>query len=75
MTKDKASVSSPNSAQENSTDSRKISDEAPELTTNLSDFALFLTVMKDKTAYRNTLSIILDEKDLWLKEVKVEQVI
>lgn len=42
---------------------------------NLSDFALFLSVMKNKTAYENTLSIILDEPDLRLKEVKVEQVI
>lgn len=46
-----------------------------DLTTNLSDFALFLTVMKNKAAYRNTLSIILDERDIQLKEVKVEQVI
>lgn len=42
---------------------------------NLSDFALFLTVMKNPKAYRNTLSIILDEPDIRLKEVKVEQVI
>lgn len=42
---------------------------------NLSDFALFLSVMKNKTAYRNVLSIILDEDDLTLVEVKVEQVI
>ena len=41
---------------------------------NLSDFALFLSVMKNKEAYRNTLSIILDE-DIELDEVKVEQVI
>lgn len=42
---------------------------------NLSDFALFLSVMKNKKAYQNTLSIILDEPDIQLKEVKVEQVI
>ena len=42
---------------------------------NLSDFALFLSVMKVKEAYQNVLSIILDESDLKLKEVKVEQVI
>lgn len=42
---------------------------------NLSDFALFLSVMKNKKAYENVLSIILDEKDLTLVEVKVEQVI
>ncbi len=42
---------------------------------NLSDFALFLTVMKNKSAYQNTLSIILGEADLELKEVKVEEVI
>ena len=44
-------------------------------TFNLSDFALFLSVMKNKTAYENTLSIIHDEPDLRLKEVKVEQVV
>ena len=42
---------------------------------NLSDFALFLSVMKNKEAYQCTLSIILDEKDLELTEVKVEEVI
>lgn len=42
---------------------------------NLSDFALFLSVMKNPRAYQCTLSIILDEPDIQLKEVKVEQVI
>ncbi len=42
---------------------------------NLSDFALFLSVMKVKEAYENVLSIILDEPDLKLKEVKAEQVV
>ncbi len=42
---------------------------------NLSDFALFLSVMKVKKAYEDVLSIILDEPDLQLKEVKVEQVV
>lgn len=42
---------------------------------NLSDFALFMSVMKVKEAYEDVLSIILDEADLKLKEVKVEQVI
>lgn len=42
---------------------------------NLSDFAFFLSVMQVKKAYRNILSIILDEEDLELLEVKVEQVI
>ncbi len=50
-------------------------DFAEEMESNLCDFALFLTVMKNSTAYRNTLSIILDEPDIRLKEVKVEQVI
>lgn len=45
------------------------------VTINLSDFALFLSVMKNKKAYQNTLSIILDEPDIQLKEVKVEQVV
>ncbi len=42
---------------------------------NLSDFALFLSVMKVKEAYEDVLGIILDEPDLRLKEVKAEQVI
>lgn len=42
---------------------------------NLSDFALFLSVMRNREAYENVLSIILDEPDLVLTEVKVEQVI
>ena len=45
------------------------------VTINLCDFALFLSVMKNPKAYRNTLSIILDEPDIRLKEVKVEQVV
>lgn len=47
----------------------------PDFQLNLSDFALFLSVMKVKEAYQDVLSIILDEPDLNLKEVKVEQVI
>lgn len=42
---------------------------------NLSDFALFLSVMKHKRAYECVLSIIMDEHDIALREVKVEQVI
>lgn len=42
---------------------------------NLSDFALFLSVMKIKEAYEDVLGIILDEPHLKLKEVKVEQVV
>ena len=42
---------------------------------NLSDFALFLSVMKVKEAYENVLGIILDEPNLKLKEVKAEQVV
>lgn len=42
---------------------------------NLSDFALFLSVMKVQKAYEDALSIILDEPGLILKEVTVEQVI
>ena len=41
----------------------------------LSDFALFLSVMKNKPAYECTLSIILGEEKLELEEVKVEEVI
>ncbi len=41
----------------------------------LSDFALFLSVMKVKEAYRSVLSIILEEPGLEFKEIKVQQVI
>lgn len=54
-------------------ENRKIFPEGYEI--NLSDFALFLSVMKVKEAYTDVLSIILDEPDLKLKEVKAEQVI
>lgn len=37
---------------------------------NLSDFALFLSVMKVKAAYRDVLSIILNENDLELEHIK-----
>lgn len=54
----------------------EVSDILPEnYELNLSDFALFLSVMQKKEAYECTLSIIMDEKDLRLKEVKVEQVV
>ena len=42
---------------------------------NLSDFALFLSVMRNREAYESVLSIILDEKDLTLEEVQVEHVV
>ena len=42
---------------------------------NLSDFALFLSVMKNPRAYRAVLSIFMEEPDIELVEVKVEQVI
>ncbi len=42
---------------------------------NLSDFALFLSVMKNPKAYRNVLSIFIDEPDIELADVKVEQVV
>lgn len=42
---------------------------------NLSDFALFLSVMKHKRAYECALSIFLEEPDIQLSEVKVEQVV
>ena len=42
---------------------------------NLCDFALFLSVMKNETAHRNVLSIIMGERNLELKEVHVEEVI
>ena len=42
---------------------------------NLSDFALFLSVVKNPRAYQCMLSIFMDEPDIELAEVKVEQVI
>ena len=42
---------------------------------NLSDFALFLSVMKDPRAYRCVLSVFMDEPDIELQDVKVEQVV
>ena len=42
---------------------------------NLSDFALFLSVMQNREAYESVLSIILDEKDISLEEVHVEHVV
>ena len=42
---------------------------------NLSDFALFLSVMKNPRAYQCVLSIFMEEPDIELAEVKVEQVI
>ncbi len=47
--------------------------EKPEF--NLSDFALFRTLMKHRAAYENTLSIITEEPELKLKDVRVEEVI
>ena len=43
--------------------------------TNLSDFALFLSVMRHKKAYQNVLSIIMEERELRLIQVHVEEVI
>ena len=42
---------------------------------NLSDFALFLSVMKDPRAYRCVLSVFMDGPDIELQDVKVEQVV
>lgn len=42
---------------------------------NLSDFALFLSVMKDPRAYHCVLSVFMDEPDIELQDVKVEQVV
>lgn len=42
---------------------------------NLSDFALFLSVMKNPKAYKCVLSIFMEEPDIELAEVKVEQVV
>lgn len=42
---------------------------------NLCDFALFLSVMKNKKAHEITLSIIMENPDLQLDEVHVEEVV
>ena len=42
---------------------------------NLSDFALFLSVMRHKKAYQNVLSIIMEEREIRLVKVRVEEVI
>ena len=42
---------------------------------NLSDFALFLSVMKNQKAHENVLSIITDETDLRLRKIHVEEVV
>ena len=42
---------------------------------NLSDFALFLSVMKNREAHQNVLSIIMEEPELKLAEVHVEEVV
>lgn len=55
---------------------RNLSNQPPEeMEFNLSDFALFLTVMKHREAYESTLSIITNDPELKLKEVHVEEVI
>jgi predicted transposase/invertase (TIGR01784 family) len=50
-------------------------EEQPEEALNLSDFALFYSVMSVKEAQECTLSIIMDEPDLKLEKVHAEQVI
>ncbi|MDE5718406.1 MAG: hypothetical protein K2I53_12475 [Lachnospiraceae bacterium] len=66
---------SPDSMWEMEVERSKKNTFSKEYQINLSDFALFLSVMKIKEAYEDVLGIILDESDLKLKEVKVEQVI
>ena len=48
---------------------------AGSFSSNLSDFALFLSVMKHREAYECLLGMILGEQDLELEEVQVEQVV
>lgn len=72
--KDRAQNNAPDALTEKTNDSLT-SVLTPDYQLNLSDFALFMSVMKVKEAYQDVLSIILDEPDLKLKEVKVEQVI
>ena len=58
-------------------DSTRRQNALPEETIfNLSDFALFLSVMKNKPAYENTLSIIMNDPSLrlkvWMPELAVQ---
>ncbi len=46
-----------------------------EVEVNLNNFALFLSVMRNKRAYENTLSIIMEEPDIQIREVNVEKVV
>ena len=54
---------------------KKTPDPGPDLDLNLSDFALFLAVMKNPRAHECVLSLIMGEPDLKLKQVRVEEVI
>ena len=64
------------SRQDFTQDFRKEAEELLELQEeNLSDFALFLSVMRYKKAYQNVLSIIMEERELRLSQVHVEEVI
>ena len=64
------------SRQDFTEDFRKEAEELLELQEeNLSDFALFLSVMRYKKAYQNVLSIIMEERELRLSQVHVEEVI
>ena len=54
---------------------REAKELLPSKEINLSDFALFLSVMRHKKAYQNVLSIIMEEQELRLVQVHVEEVI
>ncbi len=46
-----------------------------EVEVNLNNFALFLSVMRNRKAYQNTLSIIMEEPDIQIREINVERVV
>jgi len=48
---------------------------AEEIELNLSDFAFFYSVIKNKEAYESILSIIMEDPHLKLKEVRAEEVV
>ena len=48
---------------------------AQEMELNLSDFAFFFSVAKNKEAYESMLSIIMDNPELKLREVRAEEVV
>ena len=54
---------------------QEVLEELEHTEVNLSDFALFLSVMKNREAHRCVLSIIMEDPELVLTQVQVEEVV